>query len=118
MKNLISKLLISLILLAAFAISGCSNCSDENPRARIKNDGTDKASVQIQTSGGNTININNIATGTTSDFASYAAGTVTFTITVDKNTYVYSVNMENCFEYDIEIDANNNVKSVPTDRNA
>ena len=41
-------------------LSSCSECDNENPRARVSNMGTDDVSVQIKTSGGNTENINNI----------------------------------------------------------
>ena len=113
MKKIISALFIGLI-----AFSSCSKCKKEDPRARVLNNGTESVSVQIQTSGGNTVNINNIASGESSDFKSYAAGKVDFTISVgNRNDFSKSVTMEECFEYDIAIDEDNNITSVPTDRN-
>lgn len=113
------KLVLSITLIALFTISvsSCKKCKNEDPRARIVNNGTKDASVQIKTSGGNTENINNVPAGTTSEYRSYAPGTVTFTISVDQKDFEKTVQMEECFEYDIAIDANNNVTSIPTDRN-
>ncbi|MFT5648136.1 MAG: hypothetical protein ACI976_002832 [Aureispira sp.] len=99
------------------AISSCEKCTNEQPRARIENNGTNKASVQIQTSGGNTVNSNNILTGTVSEYSSYAAGDITFTVSVDQSTAVLTVPMLECYEYDIKIDGNNDITSVPNDRN-
>jgi len=110
-------LTIFLVGLFAITLNSCKNCKNENPRARIINNGTDKASVQIQTSGGNTVNINNIETGTSSAYSSYAPGQVQFTITVSSNNYVKTFNMAECFDYDIAIDASNNINSTPIDRN-
>lgn len=98
-------------------MSSCDMCKNENPRARVLNNGTKNVSVQIKTSDGNTENINNVSPQTTSSFRSYAPGLVTFTIVVDKTDVVKTVQMNECFEYDIAIDAYNNISSVPTDRN-
>lgn len=114
-----SKLLmtITLSVLSVIAINGCKKCSDEDPRARIINNGMQKASVQIKTSGGNTVNINNVDPSTSSSYSSYAAGQTTFTIKISNVDYVKTVDMSKCFEYDIAIDANNNITSIPVDRN-
>ncbi len=114
-----TKILTMLIFFGLFAITlnGCKKCKDEDPRGRIINNGTQKASVQIKTSGGNTVNINNVDPGTSSSYTSYAAGQTTFTIKVSNIDYVKTVNMSNCYDYDIAIDANNNITSTPIDRN-
>ncbi len=115
----ITKFLTTLILAGLFAITlnGCKKCKDEDPRARIINNGTQKASVQIKTSGGNTVNINNVDSGTSSAYSSYAAGLTTFTLKVNNIDYVKTVEMSKCYEYDIAIDNNNNITSTPVDRN-
>ena len=104
-----------------FGLTGCNKCKNEDPRARVSNEGSKSVSVHIETSGGNTININNIDGGQISEFESYSAGDVEFTITVGNgNTstqYTYIETMEECFEYDIVIDEDNNISSIPTDRN-
>lgn len=110
-----------LFLVMALALVSCKKCKDENPRAIIVNNGTTSVSVQIQTSGGNTENINNIGANTSSEYVTYEAGIVVFkTVVGSGNTAqetVKSVEMEQCFEYEIQIDENNNITSVPTDRN-
>ncbi|MER2999168.1 hypothetical protein [Pontibacter populi] len=98
-------------------MSSCDKCDDENPRARVINQGTLEASVQIKTSNGNTENINNVMPNSTSAASSYAKGTVTFTITLDKTELVETVQMDTCHEYDIVIDVNNNISTVSRDRN-
>ena len=103
--------------LFSITLSGCKKCKGEDPTARIINNGTQKASVQIKTSGGSTVNINNVDPGTSSPYSSYAAGQVTFTIKVNTVDYVKTVDLSNCYEYDIAIDANNNITSTPIDRN-
>lgn len=108
------------ILITVFAITGlssCNKCKNEDPSARIINNGTENGSVQIKTSEGNTININNVEPGSSSPYTSYAAGSVTFTITVSNNDYVDTVQMEDCYNYDIAIDANNNITTTAIDRN-
>ncbi len=112
-----------LVVGAVFVIgfTGCNKCRNEDPRARVLNNGSESVSVHIETSGGNTININNIDPKQASDFESYAPGIVNFTITVgngnSSTNYESTVSMEECFEYDIILDENNKIISVPTDRN-
>jgi len=104
-----------IILLALFVIPGlfsCNKCRNEDPSARIINHGTKDASVQVKTSGGNTININNVAPGTTSDYRSYAPGNVTYTITIADINYVETVELVDCYNYDIVIDSSNNIETV------
>src|SRR5204863_9948248 len=101
MKNLKLILLLTIAGIFISSLSACKKCKGEDPRARIINHGTDKASVQIKTSGGNTVNINNVDPGTTSAYDSYAPGLVTFTVTIKSVNYVINVQMEKCFEYDI-----------------
>lgn len=113
--KILLTLSISILLLA---LSGCKKCKNEDPRARIINNGSQKASVQIKTSGGNTENLNNVQPGSVSDFTSYAEGNVEFTISVGNKTNVVSnVNMQNCYEYDIAIDENGVVHATASDRN-
>ena len=101
----------------AFSTSSCKKCSNEDPRARITNNGTQSAGVQIKTSGGNTVNINNVAAGASSDYASYAAGTTQFTLKVNNVDYVKTTDVSKCHEYTIAIDRNNVITVTDTDRN-
>ena len=117
MKTTRFLLITILVGLIAVQMSSCKKCKGEDPSARIINNGTNKASVQIKTTDGNTVNINNVDPSTSSAYASYAAGDVTFTITVSNNNYVKTVPLSKCFYYDIAIDANNNITSTAIDRN-
>lgn len=115
------NLLIIMILVGIASLSSCKKkCSGENPTAKVLNAGTNKVSVQIKTSGGNTTNINNIEPNMASPEVSYAPGIVTFTITVGNSSIppvVSTVDMASCYDYTIKIDANNAVVSLPTQRN-
>jgi hypothetical protein len=113
-KSLLPILLTGLVALAA---TGCDKCDDEDPRARITNNGTQRASVQVQTSGGNTVNLNNVDPGTSSDYANYAPGVATFTLKVSNVDYVKTLNVEKCHEYTVAIDRNNVITVTDTDRN-
>ncbi len=108
----LSLFLCSIIFLASTFSSCKKKCKTEPPQARIINNGSSKASVQIKTSNGNTVNINNVDPGTSSPYASYAAGDITFTISVNGGDYVKVVPMGNCNYYDIAIDNNNNVTTA------
>lgn len=115
----ISKILVfsACIGLALLSLNSCKRCKGEDPNAKITNRGSIKASVQIKTSGGNTVNINNVDPGTSSPSSSFAPGEVVFTITVDNKNYVDTVLMQDCFEYDIAIDGNNIITTTASDRN-
>jgi hypothetical protein len=115
MKNFV----IGLMLVVFVTSTGCSKkCDNAAPSARILNNGTTVASVQIKTSNGSTTNINNVDPQTASPSASYAAGDITFTITVNKVPYVKVLTASNCFDYDIAIDAANVITITAKDRNS
>ncbi len=105
-----------LFALLALSLSSCKKCKNEQPGARIINNGTQNASVQIQTSNGNTVNINNVDPGTSSSYSNYAAGQVKFTLKINGVDYEETVQLSNCFYYDIAIDSNNNITTVAIDR--
>ncbi len=120
MKNLGIGLIA---LLFSIAVSSCSKkCDNEQPRARVLNNGTSSVSVGIKTSNGNTVNINNVASQTSTPYVSYAPGNITFTITVtvnaNKTDYIKEVAVGSCYDYDIAIDTNNVITVKATDRNA
>lgn len=108
---------LSALLFVAVALSSCDKCDGENPRARIINNGTKEASVQIKTSGGNTENLNNVPAGMSSDFRNYSAGLITFTVSVNKVDYVEEVRMSECHEYNIAINPDNTITTTSIDRN-
>jgi hypothetical protein len=112
------KFLMLIATIGLFTFSSCSeSCDNEDPRARIVNNGTAKASVQIKTSGGNTENINNIESGQISDWRSFAAGNTEFTLAIQgEDDTLVVVHMLNCYEYSINIDGQNNVSSSAAER--
>ncbi|MCK9425701.1 MAG: hypothetical protein M0Q21_06665 [Ignavibacteriaceae bacterium] len=71
MKNILLGILSLAIIVA---IVGCSD--EPDPKFRIHNERADKANVQIQTSGGNTININDVEAGQTTAFQTAATGNI------------------------------------------
>jgi len=74
------------ILSIAFILS-ISACSKEpDPQFRILNQRTDKANVQIQTSGGNTININDVQYGQTTAYQSAPEGTIVATAVIQNES--------------------------------
>ena len=117
MKLTKSVAFMFLMILALVTLESCKKCKNESPSARIINNGTADASVQIKTSEGNTVNINNVAAGSTSAYSNYAAGIITFTITVNKFNYVKTEQLNNCYEYDIIIGANNAITTTARDKN-
>jgi hypothetical protein len=72
----------SLILLVA--ISSCSD--DTAPKFRISNEHSDKANVQIQTTGGNTINLNDVEPGQITAYQIAAQGNITVTAVIQNES--------------------------------
>lgn len=65
----------------AFIISlpGCSTSPDNAAYFRVYNARLTKASVQVKTSGGNTININDVESGVTTSYQDAALGSIEVT---------------------------------------
>lgn len=115
MKTL-SAILITLVLII---ISACSdNCDMENPTVRLVNNGTDKADIQIKTSGGNTENINNIEPGTSSPPRSFAPGEIDFTISIQgvADPIEYTLKVFYCVDYTVTINTDNTVSGSAKER--
>ena len=113
------KKLSIFLLLTVFAVTlnSCSGCDNENPRAKVTNMGTERVSVQVKTSGGNTENINNIEPDTSSDYRSYAPGEITYTIVIDNVDVAEKVViMDFCSDYIITVDENNQITTTSTNR--
>jgi hypothetical protein len=81
MKNIIAGL-VALLLLVTF--SSCGSSAD--PQFRVSNQITDKANIQIQTSGGNTININGVDAGQTTAYQSVAEGNTDVTVGIQNQS--------------------------------
>ncbi|MFC2134682.1 hypothetical protein ACFLTH_08710 [Bacteroidota bacterium] len=100
-------------------LSGCDSCDQENPSVVLLNNGTDKADIQIKTSGGNTENINNIEVGTRSERRTFAPGDIEFTIAIQgvSDEIVYILSTSFCYDYIVTINEDNTVtySSQPRD---
>lgn len=81
MKNILVGIL-SLVFL--IAIISCS--AEADPQFRIRNERSSKANVQIQTSGGNTININDVGAAQTTAYQTAAEGNVTATAVIQNES--------------------------------
>lgn len=77
MKN-IFILLFSLAAILSFF--GCAE--NANPEFRVHNERSSKANIQIQTSGGNTVNLNDVQPGQATAYQSAAVGIITATAVI------------------------------------
>ncbi len=104
MKNIIAGIL-SLVFI--IAIIGCSEEAD--PKFRIRNDRADKANIQIQTTGGNTININDVEAGQTTAFQTAAQGNIVATAVIQNESASPAVSFyaEKDTRYTIVVQAGN-----------
>ena len=83
MIGVVIKSLTVVALSLLFVFAGCDNgCDKENPSVILTNNGTEKADIQIKTSGGNTENINNIQPGASSEKRTFAPGEIEFTVNI------------------------------------
>jgi phosphoheptose isomerase len=111
------KFIALTFFVSLMVLSSCSECDNENPRARVSNMGTYDVRVLIETSGGDTDIITNIEPGKASEYRSYSPGIHTYTITLKNNgTIQKAVGMTFCSDYEIIIDQNNEIRTTSTDR--
>jgi hypothetical protein len=71
------------VLLVSLGLFGCSS---DPPSARVLNERTTKANVQIKFADGNTININDVAAGTATAFQEIHTGTTMATATIQSES--------------------------------
>jgi len=74
------------ILSIAFILSMSACSKEEDPQFRVLNQRSDKANVQIQTSGGYTININDVGEGQTTAYQSAPEGTIVATAVIQNES--------------------------------
>jgi hypothetical protein len=68
------SIIVTVVALVAF--SSFAGCSDSPPSVRVANQRGSKANVQIKQANGNTINHNNVESGTMSNFQGIAEGDI------------------------------------------
>ncbi|MBU2493077.1 MAG: hypothetical protein KJ571_10675 [Bacteroidetes bacterium] len=84
------KIIVGILsLVFIITIIGCSEETD--PKFRVQNERSDKANVQFQTSGGNTININEVAAGQTTEYQIVAEGNTIVTAVIQKESISPSI---------------------------
>lgn len=71
-----------MFVLIACCIAACSTDPDTEPRFRVRNERNTKVNMQVKTSNGNTININDVQGGITSAYQNTTAGTIVATATI------------------------------------
>ena len=89
--------------------SGCNKCNNENPTARVVNNGTSSASLQITASNGDVISITDLGSGLVSSSESYWPGTTVVNCTVDGVQLTETVEMSECTSYDLTINSQNEI---------
>lgn len=106
MKKYLRILLILLPVLSLVA------CSDDPPSVRVFNERSTKANVQIKTTT-NTININDVAPGATTNYQDVSEGKLEITATIQNETIspTNTTNVSNNNNYTIVI-SNTNPPSI------
>ncbi|MGB2869528.1 MAG: hypothetical protein WBD36_13820 [Bacteroidota bacterium] len=79
---------ITLIAVAAGLLLAHAGCSADkaDPQFRIRNERADKANVQLQTTGGNAININDVLSGQITSYQSTFEGTIVATAVIQNES--------------------------------
>ncbi len=89
--------------------SSCAKCNNEEPTARVLNNGSTAANVQITASNGDIISITELSSGLISSVKSYSAGNASINASIDGSQLSQSLNMEECVSYDITITSENEI---------
>ena len=113
------KSFIGIILFITVLLLSCSDdCENENPSVRLVNNYTEKADIQIKTSGGNTENVNNIQPGTASEKRAFAPGDIEFTVAIQgvNDPVVYNLRVYYCVDYTVTVNPDTTVSSSGRDR--
>lgn len=99
MKNVVF-LLISIIFMGAFI-----GCSEEAPSVRVYNERSTKANVQIKSSTGNTINLNDVEAGQTTVFQNVTEGGMECTAVIQSEAISPTIvfNAANDYNYTIVV---------------
>ena len=74
----------ALVIALLASLQACSD--DVDPRFRVRNDRGSKVNMQIKTSGGNTININDVEAAVLTDYHYAAPGTIEATAVIQNES--------------------------------
>ncbi|PWH85786.1 hypothetical protein [Brumimicrobium oceani] len=112
------KLIIILLSISFLTIFvSCEKCNNEEPTAKVINNGTASVSLQITSSVGNVISISELGKGLISSEESYSPGVATISGSIDGIQLSESVNMSECTSYDITITSENKISIFSQDKN-
>lgn len=96
-------------LVTLMVFTSCAKCNNEAPTARVLNNGTAEANLQIISSDGDIIAITDLPNGSISSVKSYSPGTTTVNCSIEGIQLTETVNMVECFTYDITISGENKI---------
>lgn len=115
--KMLKSFLTFLFFTSFLLFTNCSECDNENPRARITNMGTDDVSILINTPSGDTENIENLESGKSSKFKSYAIGDITYTIATGNNQEaVETLSIDFCMDYEVIVNEDNSITTITSFR--
>src|SRR5690554_8046106 len=102
-----TTILLATLLFVTFLASSCKKCNNENPTARILNNGISSVDMQITASDGSIVTIFELAKDGIHPSKEYASGSTTIQYTIEgvEQTDVFTLNT--CTSYDITINSNN-----------
>lgn len=97
-------------------LTSCNKCNNENPTARVLNNGTSAVSLQLTDANGDIVSITDLGVGLVSSMKSYAPGTTALNGTIDGIQLSESIEMSECTSYDISINSQNEVVVFSTSK--
>ena len=104
MKKITFLLSLSLFILS---VSSCGKCKNEDPTARVLNNGTGSANIQIKDSDGSIVSISDLSKGSISSTKEHAPGSTTVTLTIENVEKTESFILKTCTNNDITINSDN-----------
>lgn len=111
----------SIAILLSFSVliilTSCNKCSNEDPTAKVVNNGSSAVNLQITSSAGNIISITELSKGSISTVNSYASGLTSIIGTIDGIELIDSIDMTECKSYDITITSNNEISVFSQEKN-
>lgn len=89
-----------------------SACNNQDPKARITNNGTEDVDLQIYDVAGNLIaQEDDVEPGEQSDWINFSCGETTFLVSNGGSDKLITIEMGTCMMYDMEVGSNNQLVS-------
>jgi hypothetical protein len=112
------SVVISLSLVALlFLVNSCNKCNNDDPTARVVNNGTSAANLQITSFDGNIVSITDLEKGFISSENSYAPGTATLSGSIEGIQLTETLDMSECTAYDVTITSDNKIVVFSQNKN-